>query len=77
MIKKEVGNIACQITKLLDSRGELAIKEISLILKHKEESVCIALGWLAREGKIFFFKEGDGTLKVCPMPSRINLKNEK
>lgn len=74
MIKSEVGNTACQISELLDSYGELEVKEISHILKHKEEPVFIALGRLTHECKIFFFKEDDGILKIC---SVVILENEK
>lgn len=65
MIKSEIGMTAVNISNLLDTCRELPIADIGSMLKEEEEQVFIALGWLAREKKVFFFKESNDILKVC------------
>jgi transcription initiation factor IIE alpha subunit len=59
MIKTEIGINAGRIWQFLDQKGESSISEIEKALSMKSSDVRMALGWLARENKIFFFEEGD------------------
>ncbi|MDP4210169.1 MAG: winged helix-turn-helix domain-containing protein [Bacteroidota bacterium] len=65
MIKNEIGVTAVNISNLLDTCRELPVSDIGTLLKQEEEHVFIALGWLAREKKVFFFKETNDVMKVC------------
>ena len=60
MIKKEIGTNAGRIWEFLNIKGEMPITEIKKKLKLKEFDLHIALGWLAREDKIFFHVKEDG-----------------
>jgi len=63
MIKNEIGLNAGKIWKLLDEQGEHSIKDLKKKLKLAGNDFYMAIGWLAREGKIFHF-EKDGELMV-------------
>jgi len=57
MIKAQIGINAGKIWQFLDQNGESSISEIRRALSMKNTDVRMALGWLARENKIFFFEE--------------------
>jgi len=63
MITNEIGLNAGKIWKLLDEQGEHSVKELKKKLKLSDHEFFMAIGWLAREGKIFHF-EKDETLMV-------------
>ena len=63
MITNEIGNNAGKIWNLLDEQGEHSVNELKKKLKLKVPEFYMAIGWLAREGKIFHF-EKDKTLMV-------------
>ena len=63
MITNEIGLNAGKIWNLLDEQGEHSVKELKKKLKLSDHEFFMAIGWLAREGKIFHF-EKDETLMV-------------
>ena len=66
MLKTEIGNNAGKIWQFLDTNGEKSFSEIEKALSMKKTDVLMALGWLAREDKIFFFEEKN-TMRVTLM----------
>jgi Protein of unknown function (DUF2582). len=65
MIKSDISKVSNDICTLLNSHYELPISDIVRFLKVNDEQVFIALGWLAKERKIFFFEENMDVMKVC------------
>mgnify|MGYP003651790614 CR=1 FL=1 len=59
MIKTEIGNNAGRIWRYLDKNGESTLADIKKNLVLKGSEVRMALGWLARENKIFLYGEED------------------
>ncbi|MGE4586053.1 MAG: winged helix-turn-helix domain-containing protein [Mangrovibacterium sp.] len=59
MIKEQIGNNAGKIWRFLNQNDESSISEIKQALAMKGSDVRMALGWLARENKIFFFNDDD------------------
>lgn len=59
MIKDQIGTNAGRIWHFLNENGESNISEIKKALSMKGSEVRMALGWLARENKVFFFAEED------------------
>ena len=64
MIKEKIGINAGKIWQFLDKNGESSISEIKKSLLLKGSEVRMALGWLARENKIFFYNEDDNNLRI-------------
>jgi len=62
MLKSKIGTNAGEIWQFLDTNGEKSIPEIGKTLSMKKNDVLMALGWLAREDKIFFFEDKNNTL---------------
>ena len=60
-MKEKIGTDAGQIWKVLDEEGVKGIKELKKITKLSEKEVYAAIGWLAREEKLFFDKNEDDT----------------
>jgi Winged helix-turn-helix domain (DUF2582) len=60
MLSEKIGNNAGLIWTTLDG-GELNVKAVKKTTKLAEKDLNLALGWLAREGKIRFI-EVDGEL---------------
>ncbi|MGV8137935.1 MAG: winged helix-turn-helix domain-containing protein [Mangrovibacterium sp.] len=59
MIKDQIGTNAGRIWHFLNENGESNISEIKKALSMKGSEVRMALGWLARENKVFFFTDED------------------
>jgi len=57
MIKSQIGINAGKVWQFLDEKKESSLKEIKSELSLKNEDLWLALGWLARENKVFFYKE--------------------
>ncbi len=57
MITNEIGLNAGKIWSLLDEQGEHSVKELKKKLKLTDNEFSMAIGWLAREGKIFHFEK--------------------
>jgi hypothetical protein len=60
MLKHDIGINAGVIWNLLQEVGDLSIWEIEEYTHFHESLIFYSLGWLAREGKIRFFKRDDG-----------------
>lgn len=58
-MKSQIGTNAGKIWQFLDHNGEKTIPEIKKALSMKSPEVQMALGWLARENKIFFYEEAN------------------
>lgn len=63
MITDEIGLNAGKIWNFLNEQGNQHLKELKKKLKMEDLQFYLALGWLAREGKIFDF-EDNGTLII-------------
>jgi hypothetical protein len=59
MIKTDIGNTAGRIWQYLDKKGESTLSDIKKDLMLKGSEARMALGWLARENKIFFYGDDD------------------
>jgi len=59
MITEEIGSNAGKIWNLLDEQGNQSLKELKKKLKMTDQQFYLAVGWLAREGKIFDFEDDD------------------
>ncbi len=59
MYKTDIGINAGVIWHLLSDNGALTIEEIQEMTGYKEDFILFSLGWLAREGKILFFKKDE------------------
>ena len=64
MITNEIGLNAGKVWDLLNEQGEHSIKELEKKLKLSDNDFFMAIGWLARENKIFHFEE-DNILMIC------------
>ncbi len=60
MIKSQIGTNAGEIWQFLNKNGDKSIVEIAKAMKMKTNDVLMALGWLARENKVFFYEENEG-----------------
>ncbi len=59
MIKTDIGNTAGRIWRYLDKKGERTLSDIKKDLIMEGSEVRMALGWLARENKIFLYGDED------------------
>lgn len=64
MIKNDIGTNAGVIWNLLSGSKKMTIREIGERTHDRDAMICFALGWLAREDKVYFTVEDDGTLSV-------------
>lgn len=55
----DIGYIAGKIWRLLNTKGQCKIRELPRALVAERELVCMGLGWLAREDKVVFGKQGN------------------
>jgi len=62
MLSEKIGNNAGLIWTALED-GELNVKAVKKVTKLAEKDLNLALGWLAREGKVKF-NEVDGELFI-------------
>ena len=63
MITNEIGLNAGKVWNLLNELGELSHKVAQKKLNLKSADYYMAVGWLAREGKIYHF-EKDNQIKI-------------
>lgn len=61
-MKEKIGKTAGEIWEYLQAKEEVAISQFPKILNEKAVLVNQALGWLARENKINYRREGNRTL---------------
>ena len=59
MITNEIGLNAGKIWNLLDEQGEHSVKDLKKKLKLSDHEFFMAIGWLAREDKIFHFEKDE------------------
>jgi hypothetical protein len=64
MLKNQIGHDAGKIWGILDSKGELSLKVLQTTSGLSEKSIFMALGWLAREHKVYIH-EKKKELLVC------------
>lgn len=57
MIKVQIGNNACKILEFLDENQISSVFEIGKVLSLERKDVLMALGWLAREDRIYFLSD--------------------
>lgn len=62
VMEQKIGETAGKVWKALRQNGELAISQVPKVLKEREALSYLAIGWLAREGKIRFQTSGKKTL---------------
>lgn len=62
MTKTEIGLKAGEIFEFLRQNGECPLSLFETKLKGSRGTILAAVGWLAREGKLGFRKEGRTTL---------------
>ena len=55
MIKSQIGNNAGKVWEFLDKNQVSSVFEIMKALSMEKQDVLMALGWLARENKIYFY----------------------
>lgn len=54
MKKEEIGTLAGIVWRALNEKGPLSFEKLQRETLLDTESICIAIGWLARENKIEF-----------------------
>jgi hypothetical protein len=59
MCKKDIGNDAGVIWRLLDKNGAMSVNEIEKYTLMQSPKTYLALGWLARENKLNFFEKDE------------------
>jgi hypothetical protein len=59
MITDEIGLNAGKIWNFLNEQGNQDLKDLKKKLKMADLQFYLAVGWLAREGKIFDFEDND------------------
>ena len=57
MIKSQIIANANKIWQYLDKKGEAPLREIEEQLNLKEQEVCLALGWMAYDNRIFLVQD--------------------
>ena len=51
--------------RILNEKGELSMFDLCRELSLTFEDVALAIGWLARESKVFFEEEGRNAFRQC------------
>ncbi len=60
-MEDKIGELAGYVWRYLEEVGEASVSEINKQVDAPRSKVCMAIGWLAREEKIFFDTEGRGS----------------
>jgi hypothetical protein len=58
MLTQVIGENAGKIWLTLNEKGEMNISNIKKVTKLDDKNLYLALGWLAREGKLNFIQKG-------------------
>ena len=58
---EHIGSVAGAIWHYLEENGEATVTKLTRELGETERTVLMAIGWLAREGKLDFEKRKQGT----------------
>lgn len=64
MIKDEIGFTAGRILDILETKSDITLREIGELTHLKDSTLLLALGWLAREGKIVLYINEDKRLRI-------------
>jgi|WetSurMetagenome_2_1015567.scaffolds.fasta_scaffold96496_3 hypothetical protein len=64
MIKQTIGENAGKIWTVLNDNREMNLKELKKATLLNEKDLHLALGWLSKENKVFFF-ERNNELNLC------------
>lgn len=56
-----IGNVAGDVWRYLEENDEATVTKLTRELGETERTVLMAIGWLAREGKLDFEKRKQGT----------------
>lgn len=56
MLKKTIGENAGLIWRLLENKPEILVKDLQKQTKLKDKDFYLAVGWLSRENKVYFFE---------------------
>lgn len=59
MWNQSIGEDAGKVWRLLKESGEMSLAGLKKRSFFTDRELCLALGWLAREGKVKFFKVRD------------------
>ena len=70
MIKQEIGKTAGEVWKYLGKNTRIPITDLPNKVNKNPENVHQALGWLAREDKVQFTREGRMTYVTLTDPER-------
>ena len=58
-MQENIGSTAGKVWDVLGQRGRLTLGHLPRFIDGNKEVAYLALGWLAREGKVKFEKKGD------------------
>ena len=62
-MEQKIGETAGKVWKALQAKGEVPVSQVPKAVKEREALSYLALGWLAREGKVEFRTTGRKTLR--------------
>ena len=62
MKKEEIGTLAGIVWRVLNEKGSLSFEDLQRETLLDTESICTAIGWLARENKIEFNEQNGITI---------------
>ena len=62
MKKEEIGTLAGIVWRALNEKGSLSFEDLQRETLLDTESICTAIGWLARENKIEFNEQNGITI---------------
>ena len=74
-MNETIGKVAGRIWQILAERGEQNIAQIPKILKEETQITYMALGWLAREGKIDYTTKGSKSC-VSLTPAELSIHQQ-
>jgi len=64
MIKNKIGENAGKIWNILNKNIEMNIKELKKVTNLYDKDLLLALGWLSRENKVFFWGDKND-FQIC------------
>ncbi len=66
MLKTNIGERAGDVFRYLENNGSCSVSKMKKDLNLKTDDINLALGWLARENKVAFFRKGNNTnITLC------------
>ena len=68
---EQIGNTAGRIWSYLNSNGECTISKLADELDETERAVLMGIGWLAREDKLHFSKQGRANYVTLNTPDSL------